>query len=81
MDPSQVDLEALIAQTEALSWEDPSSQLETLTLAMTFVEALPLVGHIISPKTLSNQLVYVALTKSWPFAVPFSFSTLGPNLE
>ena len=48
MDPSQVDLEVLIAQTEALSWEDASSQLETLTPAMAFEEALPLVGHIIS---------------------------------
>jgi hypothetical protein len=80
MDPSQVDLEALIAQTEALSWEDPSSQLETLTPDMNFEEAPPLVGHIISQKTLSNHLVYVALKKSWPFAIPFSFSTLGPNL-
>ena len=80
MDPSQVDLEALIAQTEAFSWEDPSSQLETLTFAMIIEEAPPLVGYIISQKALSNHLVYAALTKSWPFAVPFSFSTLGPNL-
>jgi hypothetical protein len=80
MDPSQVDLEALIAQTEAPSWEDPSSQLETLTPDMKFEEAPPLVGHIISQKTLSNHLVYAALNKSWPFVIPFSFSTLGPNL-
>ena len=80
MDPNQVDLEALIAQIEALSWEYPSSQLETLTPTMVFEEALPLVGHIISQKTLSNQLVYATLTKSWPFVVPLSFSTLGPNL-
>jgi hypothetical protein len=80
MDPSQVDLEALIAQTEALSWEDPSSQLETLTPDMITKTAPPLVGHIISQKTLSNHLVYAALNKSWPFAIPFSFSSLGPNL-
>jgi hypothetical protein len=80
MDLSHVDLEALIAQIEAFSWEDPSSQLETLTPDMTFEEAPPLVGHIISQKTLSNHLVYAALNKSWSFAIPFSFSTLGPNL-
>ena len=75
-----MDLESLIAQTEALSWECPSSQLETFTLGMIIEEAPPLVGHIISQKTLSNHLVYAALTKSWPFVVPFSFSTLSPNL-
>ena len=80
MDPSQVDLEALIEQTEALSWEDPSSQLETLTPAMITEEAPPLVSHIISQKTLNNHLVYAALTKSWPFAITFSFSTPSPNL-
>jgi hypothetical protein len=56
MDPSQVDLEALIAQTEAFSWEDPSSQLETLTHAMDFEEALPLVGHIISQKNTQQSI-------------------------
>jgi hypothetical protein len=73
MDPSQVDLEALIAQTEALSWEDPSSQLETLTPDMKFEEAPPLVGHIISQKTLSNHLVYAALNKILAFCYPILF--------
>jgi hypothetical protein len=82
MDPYLTDLEALIAQTEALSWEDPSSQLDTLAPNMITKEALPLVGHIISQKILNNQTVCATLTKSWSFAVPFSFifAALGPSL-
>lgn len=72
-------MEFLIAQTEALSWEDPSSQIETLPSKIVIDECLPLIGHIISQKTHNNQSVNATLIKAWDFVVPFSFTVLGPN--
>jgi hypothetical protein len=74
------DVDSLIAQTAALSWEDPSSQLETLPQEQIPTALLPLVGKIISQKTQHNQTVHAALVKAWFFANPFSFAVLGPNL-
>jgi hypothetical protein len=79
MDAASQDIETLIAQTAALSWEDPSSQLETLPQEHVTSELLPLVGHIISQKTQNNQTVNTALTKAWFFAKTFSFTVLGSN--
>jgi hypothetical protein len=64
MDISSQDLDSLIAQTAALTREDPSSQLETLPHELVNDELLPLVGQVISPKTLNNQYVNAALTKA-----------------
>jgi hypothetical protein len=73
-------MNSLIAQTEALSWEDLSSQLETLISEHVPADHLPLVGHVISQKNHNNQAVYAFLIKAWSFATPFSFAVLGPNL-
>jgi hypothetical protein len=80
MDASSQDLESLIAQTAALSWEDPSSQLETLPQELITSELLPLVGQLISQKTQNNQTISAALSKAWFFANPFSFAILGLNI-
>jgi hypothetical protein len=55
MDTATQELEALIAQIAAISWDDPSSQLETIPLEQVDSELIPLVGHIISqkPKTIT----------------------------
>jgi hypothetical protein len=74
-----MDIDSLIAQTEALSWDDPSSQIESLTSGSIPDDCLPLVGHVISQRTHNNQSVFAALSKAWEFAVPFSFTVLGPN--
>jgi hypothetical protein len=74
-----MDLEALISQTAALSWEDPSSQLETNLPNPATEECSPLVGILISQKIHNNQSVNAALTKAWDFAIPFSFAPLRPN--
>jgi hypothetical protein len=74
-----MDIDSLIAQTEALSWDDPSSQIESLTSGSMPDECLPLVGHVISQRTHNNQSVFAALSKAWEFTVPFSFTVLGPN--
>jgi hypothetical protein len=74
-----MDLETLISQTEALSWEDPSSQIETNLSSLANDSSLPLVGTIISQKTHNNQATHAALNKAWAFAIPFSFAPLGPN--
>jgi hypothetical protein len=42
-------------------------------------ECLPLLRHAISQKTHNNQSVFATLSKTWEFAVPFSFVVLGPN--
>jgi hypothetical protein len=80
MDATTQDIDSLIAQTTALTWEDPSSQLETLPKELVTSELLPLVGQVISQKTQNNQFVNAALTKAWFFSIPFSFAILGPNL-
>ncbi|XP_059435249.1 uncharacterized protein LOC132168163 [Corylus avellana] len=79
MDFSSQNIDSLITQTAALTWEDPSSQLETLPSELVNDELLPLVGQVISQKTQNNQSVNAALTKAWFFAIPFSFAVLGPN--
>jgi hypothetical protein len=81
MDLSQLDMNSHIAQTEALSWEDPSSLLETLHSEHVPADHLPLIGHVISQKIHNNQAVYASLIKAWPFATPFSIAILGPNLS
>ena len=80
MDATTQDIDSLIAQTAALTWEDPSSQLETPPHELVTSELLPLVGQVISQKTQNNQSVNAALTKAWFFANPFSFAVLRPNL-
>ena len=80
MDPLSQDIDSLIAQTTAISWEDPSSQLETLPQEQVTAELLPLVGLVISQKTQNNQTMNAALSKAWLFANPFSFAVSGPNL-
>ena len=79
MDLAQLDMNSLIAQTEALSWEDPYSQLETLLSKHVLADHLPLVRHVISQKIHNNQAVYASLFKAWSFATPFSFTVLGPK--
>ena len=74
-----MDMESLIARTQALSWDDPSSQIASLSIETVSNACLPLVGHVIFLKTQNNQSVYATLSKAWEFAVPFSFSVLGPN--
>jgi hypothetical protein len=64
MEPTTPDIESLIAQTAALTWEDPSSQLESTPLELGSLDLLPLVGKVISQKTQNNQSVTAAFTKS-----------------
>ena len=79
MEVSSQDIDALITQTAALTWEDPSSQLETLPKDLVKPNLLPLLRQVISQTTQNNQSVNAALTKVWFFAIPFSFAVLGPN--
>lgn len=80
MEPKILDIDSLIAQTTALTWEDPFSQLESIPFELGCTELLPLVGKVISHKTHNNQSVNAALSKAWFFAIPFSFAMLRPNL-
>jgi hypothetical protein len=80
MESKSLDIDSLIAQTATLTWEDPSSQLESTPHELGSSELLLLVGKVISQKTQNNQPVNVALTKAWFFAIPFSFAVLGLNL-
>jgi hypothetical protein len=74
-----MDIESLIASIEALSWDDPSSHIASLSAETVTDACLPLVGHVISIKTLNNQSLFTALSKAWEFATPFSFVVLRPN--
>jgi hypothetical protein len=74
-----MDIQDIISQTEAISWEGPSNQIETIPTNIYTSECLPLVGQLISQKTNNNQNVHAALNKAWDFALPFSFAVIGPN--
>jgi hypothetical protein len=74
-----MDINSLIAQTKALSWDDLSSHIESFTAKTVTDECLPLVGHVMSQKAHNNQSIFAALSKAWEFVVPFSFAVLGPN--
>jgi hypothetical protein len=74
-----MDLESLISQTEALSWEDPSTQIENTPTNTPPQTCLPLIGLLISRETNNNQSVQAALNKAWEFAVSFSFAPIGPK--
>jgi hypothetical protein len=80
MDAATQDIDSLIAQTAALTWEDPFSQLETIPQELVTSKLLPLVGRVISQKTQNNQSVNATLTKAWFFAIPFYFVVFRPNL-
>jgi hypothetical protein len=67
METKTPDIDALISQTAALSWGDPSSQLESVPLEQDSSVLLPLVGRVVSQKTQNNQSVNAALTKAWFF--------------
>jgi hypothetical protein len=74
-----MDIVSLISQTEALSWENPSTQIENTPKQPSSNECLLLIGLLISQKTNNNQYVQAALNKAWDFVVPFSFAAIGPN--
>jgi hypothetical protein len=63
-DAATQDIDSIIAQTGALTWEDPSPQLETLLQELVTTELLPLVGRVISQKIQNNQSVNATLTKA-----------------
>jgi hypothetical protein len=80
MENSTIDLATLIAQTEALSWNDPSSQLTTLSDENQPEDILALVGFVVNPKPCITKLVFDALKKSWPFASPFFLEAQAKNI-
>ena len=59
-----MDIQDIISQTETLSWEDPSNQIETIPTNINTSECLPLVGQLISKKANNNQTVHAALNKA-----------------
>lgn len=75
MDP---DLEALIAQTEALGWDDSDSLLESISLDNPNPSTHGLVGQIISQKPLTAAVVRSTTTTAWSFAAPFTFEEIAP---
>ncbi|GLT65414.1 hypothetical protein SLA2020_378490 [Shorea laevis] len=80
MDPLTFDLDTLISQTEALSWNDPTAQLATLPSEILPEESLALVGSVLSNKTLTAKIILEAMSKAWDFAVPFSLEVHDKNL-
>jgi hypothetical protein len=70
-----MDLDTLISQTTALSWDDPISHLESIISAAPSEESFALVGKIIAQKPPIPIKVKASLNKAWEFAVPFSFQT------
>jgi hypothetical protein len=75
---SQVDLQALIDETEALGWDKPD-QLDALVDAPPNQEAFAFVGKALSLKPLHTQLVRATLTAVWSFAAPLAMEVISPN--
>jgi hypothetical protein len=73
----QLDLQALIEETEALKWDSPE-QLDVEDNLLGH-EGFALIGKIISPKPLHAQLVRTTMASAWSFASPLAVETLAPN--
>lgn len=69
-----MDLDTLISQTSALSWDEPVNHLSQNADATT-EGPFALVGKIIAQRPIIPLQVEASLIKAWHFAVPFSFQT------
>jgi hypothetical protein len=74
-----MDLETLISQTSALSWDDPSPSLASLPPETAIDNTLALVGFSIAQKHQTLKIVREALNKAWSFAIPFSIQVHARN--
>ncbi|GLT55789.1 hypothetical protein SLA2020_288800 [Shorea laevis] len=66
MEPSSTDLNSLIAQTDALSWDDPSSLLATTNEENQPFDTLALVGLVVNPGNALPKQYSIASTKPGP---------------
>lgn len=62
-----MDLETLISQTVALSWDDSTP----LSFENQPIANIGLFGYSITPKQQNSKMVKEVLNKPWSFAVPF----------
>ncbi|KAF5477689.1 hypothetical protein F2P56_004306 [Juglans regia] len=77
MNPSNSNLEKLITQVEALSWNDLNLEPEP-EVAKNFSE-LALVGKLVSMKALNRQTFHATIRASWSFVPHLSIEDVGEN--
>jgi hypothetical protein len=75
MDVVQLNIQALIAKTEALNRDDPSP-LETIPIKHPQQEFFGLIGKLLSVKPPNSHWVRETLLTAWKFASPFEVEAL-----
>jgi hypothetical protein len=75
---NQVDLQALIAETEALGWDKPDF-LVPHDGVLAPNDRFAFVGKLLAQKTHNTSHVRSTLLSVWSFAKPFSMEVLEPN--
>lgn len=79
MASSSVDLNLIIHKTQALSWEDLSSQLEVDPVKAEQKALISLVGRLVSTKILFKPAVHEAFRSAWKFSFNLKIKDTGPN--
>jgi hypothetical protein len=74
----QSDLQALIAETEALGWDKPDF-LVPYDGVLAAQERFAFVGNLLAQKTHNTSHVHSTLLSVWSFAKPFTMEVLEPN--
>jgi hypothetical protein len=74
----QSDLQALIAETEALGWDKPD-HLVAHNGVFSPQYGFAFVGKLLALKTQNNYHVRSTLLAVWSFATPLTMEVLAPN--
>lgn len=72
-----LDLELLISQTEALTWDD--IVLEPAIETATIISNHALVGKLVSSKPLNKHTFHTTIKSVWSFILGLHIEDLGPN--
>jgi hypothetical protein len=78
MDTSPINLQALIAETEALDWDGPS-RLESLPIEYPKQATFGLIGKLLPAKPPHPQWVHDTLVTAWKFASSLEIKILSSN--
>lgn len=79
LDPQEQDLNLLIRETQALSWEDVSRHLVIDPVKVEQKVLISLVGRLAFKKILYKPALLEAIRSAWHFAYDLKIKAGGPN--
>lgn len=72
-------MDELLERTKNLSWEDVSGLLKVNQECAEDVEALTLVGRLVSRKIMLKPIIFPLIKAGWRFAHNLRIEDAGPN--